>query len=50
MSTQLLLFGIFVALDRPAAYLWLLALQVVVVALLLTRREIESREVSFEHH
>jgi archaetidylinositol phosphate synthase len=50
MSTQLLVFGACVALDRPTAYLLLLALQVVLVALLLTRREIECQEVSFEHH
>jgi archaetidylinositol phosphate synthase len=50
MSTQLVLFGAFVALDRPTAYLGLLALQVVLVALLLRRRQIESREVSLEHH
>ena len=49
MSTQLLLFGAFVALDRPIAYLWLLAAQVVVVSVLLQRREIENQEVSLEH-
>jgi archaetidylinositol phosphate synthase len=50
MSTQLLLFGAFVALDHPTAYLALLAFQAVLAALLLTRRQIESREVSLEHH
>jgi archaetidylinositol phosphate synthase len=50
MSTQLLLFGAFVALDRPTAYLVVLALQVVLLALLLRGRLIESREVSLEHH
>ena len=50
MSTQLLLFGAFVALDRPAAYLGVLALQTVLVALLLRGRQIESGEVSLEHH
>jgi len=50
MSTQLLLFGAFVALDRPAAYLGVLALQTVLVALLLRSRQIESGEVSLEHH
>jgi archaetidylinositol phosphate synthase len=49
MSTQLLLFGIFVALDRPSEYLAVLALQVVAVSVLLTRRQLENQEVSLEH-
>jgi phosphatidylglycerophosphate synthase len=48
MSTQLLLFGVFIAFDRPGAYLALLAVQVVLVGLLFVRR-VQSQEVSLEH-
>ena len=52
MSTQLAAFGLCMASGHPAAYVWLLLVQVAFVAVLLARREAlvhPSREVSLEH-
>jgi phosphatidylglycerophosphate synthase len=51
MSTQLALFGVCVALDRPLAAALLPVAQLAVVALLFLRREMltQNREVSLEH-
>jgi archaetidylinositol phosphate synthase len=52
MSTQLALFGAFVALDRPVAAALLPVAQLGFVALLFLHRETltQNREVSLEHH
>jgi phosphatidylglycerophosphate synthase len=52
MSTQLALFGVCVALDRPLAAALLPVAQLALVALLFLRRETltQNREVSLEHH
>ncbi len=52
MSTQLALFGVCVALDRPLAAAMLPVAQLAFVALLFVRRETltQNREVSLEHH
>jgi phosphatidylglycerophosphate synthase len=52
MSTQLALFGVCIALDRPLAAALLPVAQLALVALLFLRRETltQNREVSLEHH
>jgi archaetidylinositol phosphate synthase len=52
MSTQLALFGVCVALDRPVVAALLPVAQLAFVALLFVRRETltQNREVSLEHH
>ena len=52
MSTQLAAFGTCVALGRPLAFVWVLLGEIVLLAVLLARREMlvePNREVSLEH-
>jgi archaetidylinositol phosphate synthase len=45
MSTQLLAFGICIALGRPAAFAWIAIAELVLVAILMLRRELVIRSV-----
>jgi len=45
MSTQLLAFGICIALGRPAAFVWIAIAELVLVAILILRRELAVRSV-----
>jgi len=45
MSTQLLAFGTCIALGRPAAFAWIAIAELVLVAILILRRELAFRSV-----
>jgi archaetidylinositol phosphate synthase len=45
MSTQLLAFGMCIALGRPAVFAWIAIAELVLVAILMLRRELAIRSV-----